>query len=248
MSEAPTTAAAPLSAAAAGEALFPDGGANPLGADSAAGAASVSGTDSAAAPVSGETGTDSVSGSDTGTLASGADSVSGSEGPSAIDPASYEFTFPADYTPDDALMTSARETLAAAGVPKEHAQSLMDLYISAQANASAAAELTFTTQQSEWLTEINAMPEFTGSTREKSVASLGRLMDEYGSPEAKAALNSYGIGNNPALVKFILKVANALNEGEPAAPGRPAANSRDGKSTSGNRSMGQILFPDQPTN
>jgi len=162
--------------------------------------------------------------------------------PEAPTPVEYDLKLPESFTVDEGLLTKAKSTFAEAGVPADKAQGLLDLFVEAQSAASAAQLAVHTAQQAEWIAQLNSMPEFSGPTREKSSEAIGKLWDVYGSPEAKAALDAYGAGNNPALAKMMLSIANALNEGAPAAPGRPAPNGRDGRALP--KTLGAQLFPD----
>jgi hypothetical protein len=148
--------------------------------------------------------------------------------PDPIDPASYELALPEGFTLDDALMSDARSALADAGVPKDKAQGLLDLWArSAQAQATAA-QTEFEAQNTANLAAIDAMPEFQGPTRETSLTAIGKLLDEYG-PEAKAGiLSNPAVGNDPALAKFMLSVAKALSEGSATSTGRPPPQVRKG--------------------
>ncbi len=143
-------------------------------------------------------------------------------------------------------MTEAKAIFLEAGIPKDKAQGVVDLYTKAATAAQARAQAAFDTQQTEFLSTINAMPEFQGATRETSLTAISKVLDEYG-PDAKTGILSNPlVGNDPAMVRFMLGVANALSEGTPASGGRPAPNGRDGRSNAG-KSMGQTLFPDQPS-
>ncbi len=160
-----------------------------------------------------------------GAAPDGADSETASAG---IDPAKYEFKFPDTFTPDEVFLTDARTKLADAGVPLEKAQGLIDLYVGAQTAAQTAANAEFEATNAKWLTELNALPDLQGPTRETSLAMIGRVFDEYGA-DAREAFTNPAIGNNPAVVKFMLGVAKALSEGTPSAAGRPAPTTKDGK-------------------
>jgi hypothetical protein len=137
-------------------------------------------------------------------------------------------------------MTEAQTVLAAAGVAPDKAQPLIDLFGKAMKAATDAKTAAVATRDAAWLAETNALPEFTGPTRETSLASIKRLMDEYGTPEAKAALDSSGVGNNPALVKMMHKIASVLTEGTPAPATKPAPNA-SGKAKP--TTIGGSLYP-----
>ncbi len=173
---------------------------------------------------------------------SGADTVAGAETSSAIDPASYEFALPEGYEANDALMASARETFAKAGVPKDAAQPLIDLFASALTEQQSAAQAIHQSTQAEWIKELNALPEFKGPTRATSLTALARAAEEYGSPEVRQALLDTGFGNFPPLVKMMLKMAQALDEGAPASAPRPLPNGKDGKGSKGS----VLSYPNTP--
>jgi hypothetical protein len=133
------------------------------------------------------------------------------------------------------------------GVPKEGGQKLIDLYTKVaqkQAEMFAAAQQTqFQQTQEQWRKEIDSLPEFQGDARERNLGFLGRLMDEFGSPEARAYFDTTGAGNNPAIVKMILGMGQALLEGEPVAQGSPGSLAGPkGTGAQQRRSGGQILY------
>lgn len=161
-------------------------------------------------------------------------------------PEAYEFTFPEGFTADEALQTDARALFSELGVPKDKAQGLIDLWVKAQTAQHTAATEAFEASQAANLETINSMPEFQGPTREKSLQAIGKVLDEYGADAKAGILSNPAVGNDPALTRFILNMAHALSEGEPASPGRPAPNGRDGKSLA-NRTLGERLgFTDTP--
>ncbi len=86
------------------------------------------------------------------------------------------------------------------------------------------------------------MPEFQGEARATSLQAIGKVLDEYGSPEAKAALDHFGMGNNPALVKLFHGIATALSEGTIVPASRPAS------TRSAPRSVGEMLYPSTQSN
>jgi hypothetical protein len=164
-----------------------------------------------------------------------------------IDPATYDLKLADGFQVNEPVMAEFKTTAAELGLPPEGAQKLFDLYqktvgeLATQFASTQQAE--FSAQQSKWTAELNAMPEFTGEARERNTAFLGRVMDEFGSPEAREYFNSTGAGNNPAIVKMILGMAEALMEGAPAPAARPAniaANSGRGQRRTG----GAILYPE----
>lgn len=270
MSEANTTSTgadlSPAPAGTPGATLYPDGGGTG-GAASApvvpAGERGVPGSDTQTAPAGTETstapaGTDSVSGADTGTGTdtgtstdagtSGNDSIAGEAGADSLTADSYKdkLTLPAEFVADDAMMGEAASLFADLGVAPDKAQGLLDLYAKVTKANMDKATADYQAQQAAWMKEIDAIPDFQGEARATSLQAIGKVLDEYGTPEARAALDAFGTGNNPALVKMFHNIAKALSEGTPTTQGRPAPTGADGK-PAGQRgkTIGQRLYPDQ---
>ena len=87
------------------------------------------------------------------------------------------------------------------------------------------------------------MPEFQGPTRETSIATINRLVEEFapnGGKELRQAFDVTGLGNNPSLVRFLLDVSTALVEGSPTPSGGPPAHA-SGNPPQGRRSLGESL-------
>lgn len=268
MSEAHTPPATgfgtdPAPPGSAGAALYPDGGGShgsanapvaPVG-DAATGGDTSTATTGADTTTGSDTqtGTDTTSGTDTTTgtdTTSGADTTTGTDtqsGTDALTVDSYkDLTLPEGFVVDDALLTTAKTTFAELGVKPDLAPKLLDLYAQVTKATNEQATADFQATQTKWLGEINAMPEFQGEARATSLQSIGKVFDEYGTPEAKAALDAFGTGNHPALVKMFLRMANALSEGTPTTQGRPAPTGKDGKPASQQgKTIGQRLYPDQ---
>jgi hypothetical protein len=253
------TDTSPPPAGSTAAALYPDGGGNggaattplaPAGEASStapAGADTVAGGTGADTVAGGDTSTGADTGTDTSAAGAGQDTVAGADGADALTVESYkDLTLPEGFVVDDALMTTAKTTFAEIGIAPDKAPALIKLFADASLAAQTRATADFQAQQTTWLGEVNAMPEFQGEARATSLQAIGRVFDEYGTPEAKEALDAYGAGNNPALVKMFLKMASVLSEGAPTGQGRPAPTGADGKPASlAGKSLGQRLYPSQ---
>jgi hypothetical protein len=120
----------------------------------------------------------------------------------------------------------------------EQAQGLVDLYTEAQ---KTYAESLATEQQKawdqvidKWKGDINADPDIGGDKSDGVQTTIGRALDEYGSDEARVAFEVTAAGWNPAIIKFVWKMAQALEEGSPVPGLMP---SRQGPKT-----VGQIMY------
>lgn len=162
---------------------------------------------------------------------------------------SYNITLPEGLIVDEPLMKEFKELSLKNKLAPETAQEMVGFYKKAmegQINKleELIPESLRPATRAAWAKEISAMPEFQGEREATSSAVLGRVMDEFGSPELKLALNSSGFGDNPHLVKMILEMATALVEGGPTETGSPAPTGKDGKPTKG-RSYAESFYPNQ---
>lgn len=78
--------------------------------------------------------------------------------------------------------------------------------------------------QASWQTEVRALPEFAGEAFGPSMAKIAKVLDKYGSKEARDAFDVTGAGNNPYIVQMLKKIADDLTEAAPVS-GDPATGS-----------------------
>jgi hypothetical protein len=137
----------------------------------------------------------------------------------------YELKAPEGFELADEQLTPVKELFAKLGVPKDGAQELIDLYAS---NASALATQieganakAWTDLHTEWQGTIDKDPVYGGAKLPETKASIVKVMDQFGSPELKAAFDLTGADKHPAVFKFLAKLSGALNEGQ-FINGKPA--------------------------
>lgn len=87
-----------------------------------------------------------------------------------------------------------------------------------------------------------AMDAFAPERREQTTTMIGRLMDEFSSPEDRRIFDETGLGNHPAFVRLVLNLTNALMEGEPTPAGGVTSTAGPKPAQAGKRTMGQILY------
>ena len=124
------------------------------------------------------------------------------------------------------------------GLSVSQAQAALDFHLSdlqtLKDSLLESSKPTFTQQVKEWETQTYALPEFQGEGKAHSTAIIGRMIDEFGTPDLRKAMDATGAGSHPAFVQFVLNMANVLTEGEPINPGgqslRPRVAAPSGKS------------------
>lgn len=120
---------------------------------------------------------------------------------------------------------------------KSRAQALLDLQSKVMTQTGEALHSQWRDVQTKWQDEIKADPELGGAKMSENLGEISKLltsmsMDKEGKHDPKAeealraAFDQTGAGNNPAVVRFLFRVAKQLNEGKPAPVPTPAPGGR----------------------
>lgn len=152
------------------------------------------------------------------------------EAPKAIDPASYQFTFPEGITPNQAALVPFTALLAKHSVPQESAQELLGLHTQAMETYSQALlkaqHDTFAETRRQWATQVAADPQIGGAGHKTAMASIARMRDMFVPAAEMSAFNDMlritGVGDHPAFLKLLHNAARFFDEpAMPASSGRP---------------------------
>ena len=161
------------------------------------------------------------------------------EGAKPDEPIKYEaFKLPEGVTLDEAKLAAFTKLAGDAKIPQEAAQSILDMYTSEIKQAVEAPYRAWTDLQTQWRDEVINDPVFGGANLEKNLAATKAGMNALLGEDAKSffeALNITGAGNNPAIVRGLIKAA------APHAPASPVAG-QPGKTS---KSAGETLYPNQ---
>ena len=150
------------------------------------------------------------------------------ETPAAIEPLDLGFTFDKLALPKDTeiLPEQSAKFMEILGSPKlshqERAQALVDLQGNILTAAAQKVAEAWTAQQATWQNEIKTDPVLGGDKLEPALGEISKLIDAHGSEELRTAMDKTGMGDNPAMIRFLHKVAGFLNEGKPLPGGGPA--------------------------
>lgn len=118
--------------------------------------------------------------------------------------------------------------------PAARGQALLDLQTQMAQAASEAGSQAWTEMQTQWQNDVRNDPEIGGAKLDANLASIGKLIDQYGSDELRAVMDLTGAGNNVHVVKFLANVARQLTEGGPVQSAQPPATQQ---------SLASILYP-----
>jgi hypothetical protein len=127
---------------------------------------------------------------------------------------------------DDAALGDFKKLAAAAKLPVETAQKILDLHGKMQAAAMRGWQSTV----QGWRQQSEADPFLSGgaipaggfASFKDASAAAGRFMSTYGDSELRQALDQYGMGNHPALVRALARAGRDLASDQlHAGVGRP---------------------------
>lgn len=142
----------------------------------------------------------------------------------------------------DPLMAEFGTIATETKLSTEQAQKFVDLYTKAATQLAAENKSAWEKTNEAWVNEIKADPEIGGEKLQtKVLPAISSLINEIGgaqSAEVRKALDLTGAGNNPAIIRFLAKAAEALGE----ARGHP-----QGQAASKSAGIGpQALYPNRP--
>lgn len=78
-----------------------------------------------------------------------------------------------------------------------------------------------------WVNEVKTDKEIGGDKLQATLATTKKVMDTFGTPELKEALEKSGYGNHPAFIKFVHQVGTHLSEDVFVKGGNTAPNAED---------------------
>lgn len=105
----------------------------------------------------------------------------------------------------------------------ERLQKLVDMQAGLAQRGAEAQLKQWNDLQQTWQDTVRADPDIGGDKLEPTLGAISKLVDKYGSPELRPALDATGAGNHPAVVKFLANVAKDLGEGQPVLGAAPTS-------------------------
>lgn len=148
-----------------------------------------------------------------------------------------KISFSEGMTKDDALFTEFSNLATEHKLSAPVAQHLIDLAAKQVQAAAQRQSAEWAKQNEDWQTEIKADKEIGGDKLERSLQTFAKVASDpsLSDPKLRAALAFTGAGNHPAIVRTLVKWANALSEGA-AVGGNPAGSSRQPET------LGQAIY------
>lgn len=150
-------------------------------------------------------------------------------------PESYDFKAPEGVEQLDSQLVETFTPLAKElGLSNDQAQKLVDLAPQIQQRMAQQQAEAWGKQLEAWVGEVKADRDIGGDNLPATMASAQKVMQQFGTPELKAALEQTGMGNHPELVRLFAKVGKAMGEDSFVA---------GGKSSGGSGSIVDAFYP-----
>lgn len=142
--------------------------------------------------------------------------------------APLELKLPDGFVKDEVVLGEFQGLAKELGLKGEHAQKLVDLHVKMQESFIAQVQQEQAAQAAEWRKQVESDTATYGKQPyEAIVATATRAMERYGTPELRQVLNDTGLGNHPALIKFVYGIGKSMREDSVAGTSGPGAGSRE---------------------
>lgn len=127
-------------------------------------------------------------------------------------PENYDFEVPEGLELDKELSDKFTDVAKELGLNNEQANKVVGLYAEKVMDMQKAQTEAWNKQVSDWEGELKSDPEFGGAKFTENAEIARMAINKFGGDELKEALNTTGLGNHPALVKFMHKIGMAMSE------------------------------------
>ena len=134
----------------------------------------------------------------------------------AVKPEVVEYTpfkVPEGVKIDEAVLAEFTENAKALGLKQEGAQALIDkLAPKIAAVQKSALEAQLAKAREGWEESLKTDKLLGGEKLEANLAIANKAFEAFGDPELKELLDTTGLGDHPAIVRWGFKVGNAISE------------------------------------
>ncbi|MFT3708034.1 MAG: hypothetical protein QM817_10295 [Archangium sp.] len=143
-------------------------------------------------------------------------------------PAALEFKLPEGVTADDAQLSAFKSVFTDVGLDSAKAQKVVDQYFAFDKARTEAQDKAFATQDAAWQAEISNDPDLGGAKLPTTVLEVRKAVQFIGG-DAAQLLKKVGIGNNPSLVRALVKIGRAVKDDSIVGSGATPAGGGDSK-------------------
>lgn len=127
-------------------------------------------------------------------------------------PEKYDFEVPEGLELDAELAEKFTDVAKDLGLSNEQANKVVGLYAEQIQGMQEAQQASWGKTVADWSDELKADPEFGGAKFNENAEIAKMAVNKFGGDDLKKALNETGLGNHPAIVKFMHKVGVSISE------------------------------------
>ena len=126
-------------------------------------------------------------------------------------PESYEFQASegGDLAVDSEPVQAFSEVAKELNLTQEQAQSVLDKVAPALKQQN---EDYINNVRSEWVESVRTDPEIGGDQLQENLGKAVRVLDAFGTPELKSLLGETGLGDNPEIIRFLVRAHQDIGE------------------------------------
>ena len=126
-------------------------------------------------------------------------------------PESYEFHSPdgANLATESPVIGAFSEAARQLDLTQEQAQSILD---GVAPVLQRQTDGNIESIRAEWVSSVKSDPEIGGDKLGENLGHAVRVLDAYGTPELKSLLGETGLGDNPELIRFLVRAYNDIGE------------------------------------
>jgi len=158
---------------------------------------------------------------------SGADSLLGDDGEKLLEgdkpedkpaadkpdvPETYEFKAPEGVTLDSAAIEGFTPIAKELGLSQDQAQKLVDFYASRSAEAEQANATALKEYNAALIKRVKEDPDIGGAALAQNLGKAKAAITKFGTPELQRLLVESGFGNEPDVLKFLVRIGDFDSE------------------------------------
>lgn len=126
-----------------------------------------------------------------------------------------DFTLPEGISADAAALDTATPLFKELNLSQEQSQKLVDFYADRMTQTAEGQTKAFADVTASWATDAKNDPDIGGDNFDANIKTAMAGITAFGTPELTELLNTTGVGNHPAMIKFAQQVGKLVKEDNP---------------------------------
>lgn len=124
----------------------------------------------------------------------------------------YDFKFSEGVEIDGESLTEFKGIAKELGLKGDHAQKVASLGEKMMQKWQAGQQEAFAAQAAQWADSSRADKEFGGEKLGENLAIAQKALEQFGTPELRQLLEDTRLGNNPEMIRFMVRAGKAISD------------------------------------